>query len=69
MKTIAELLREGRARKNMTQFQVMQHLGFKSMDRISKWEHGTAEPSAVNFARLIKLYNIPIEDICTVVYQ
>ncbi len=63
MKTIAELLKEGRARKDLTQYQVMEYLGFKSMDRISKWEHGTAEPSAENFRKLVALYEIPIEEI------
>jgi transcriptional regulator with XRE-family HTH domain len=66
MKTIAELLREGRARKGMTQYQVMNHLGFKSMDRISRWEHGKAEPSAKNLLNLIKLYEIPLEEIYTI---
>ena len=66
MKTIAELLREGRARKGMTQLQVAAHLNFKSTDRISRWEHGTAEPSAKNLRRLIVLYEIAIGDICAV---
>jgi transcriptional regulator with XRE-family HTH domain len=63
MKTIAELLREGRARKGMTQLQVADYLGFKSTDRISRWEHGTAEPSAKNLLRLIVLYSVPMADI------
>ena len=63
MKTIAELLLEGRTRKGLTQFQVMLHLGLKSTDRISKWEHGRAEPGAHNFRLLVTLYDIPIEDV------
>jgi transcriptional regulator with XRE-family HTH domain len=66
MKTIAELLYEGRKRKGLTQFQVMIHLGFKSMDRISKWEHGKGEPSATNLRRLIALYEIPMDQIRSV---
>jgi transcriptional regulator with XRE-family HTH domain len=63
MKTIVELLREGRARKGMTQLQVAEHLGFKSTDRISRWEHGLAEPSAQNLIKLIGLYEVKIDEI------
>ena len=66
MKTIAQLLREGRERKGLTQWQVAQHLGFKSMDRISRWETGKAEPSAKNLRRLIALYEIPAEEVYAV---
>lgn len=66
MKTIAELLKEGRTRKGMTQFQVMQYLGFRSMDRISRWEHGTSEPSAKNLIKLIGLYEIPMDQIVSI---
>ncbi len=63
MNTIAELLREGRKNKGLTQFQVMVALGFKSMDRISKWEHGVSEPGAKNLMKLISLYGIPMEKV------
>jgi transcriptional regulator with XRE-family HTH domain len=63
MKTIAELLKEWRKRKGLTQLQVMNHLGFSSMDRISRWETGKAEPGAKNLMKLILLYQIPIEQL------
>ena len=69
MKTIAELLKEGRARKGMTQYQVMEYLGFKSMDRISKWEHAKSEPSATNLRRLVALYEIPIEELYAIIQR
>ena len=62
MKTIAEILKEGRIRKGLTQYEVAQYLGFKSMDRISRWEHGVAEPSVRNFLRLARLYQFKMED-------
>lgn len=63
MNTIAELLREGRKNKELTQYQVMIALGFKSMDRISKWEHGVAEPGAKNLMKLVALYNISLDKV------
>ena len=69
MKTIAELLREGRARKGMTQLQVAEQLVFKSTDRISRWEHGSAEPSAKNFIKLIGLYEIPIDEVKSILVK
>ena len=67
MKTIAEILKEGRIRKGLTQYEVAQYLGFKSMDRISRWEHATAEPSARNFIRLVGLYDLSMEQVLSLI--
>ena len=62
-KTLAEILKEGRINKGLSQYDVAQRLGFKSMDRISRWESGKARPSIENLNKLINLYEISIENI------
>ena len=62
-KTLAEILKEGRLHKGLSQYDVAQRLGFKSMDRISRWESGKARPSIENLNKLINLYEISIENI------
>ena len=58
MKNIKNNLRACRKAKGLSQFQVMQYLGLKSMDRISRWESGLAYPSVVNFIKLLELYDV-----------
>ena len=62
-KTLAEILKEGRINQGLSQYDVAQRLGFKSMDRISRWESGKARPSIENLNKLINLYEISIENI------
>ncbi len=63
MENLAEILKEGRIKKGLTQLEVAQYLGFKSMDRISRWENGLAEPGAKNLMRLVVLYGISVEEL------
>jgi transcriptional regulator with XRE-family HTH domain len=40
----------------------MLRLGFRSTDRISKWEKGTRLPNMINLFKLAAIYNVsPIE--------
>lgn len=59
--TINNTLRLHRKQKGLSQQQVSEHLGFKSKDRISKWENGLKLPNAVNLLRLAKLYEVNAE--------
>ena len=63
MKTIQNTLREHRMRKGLTQLQVAQYLGFKSTDRISKWEAGLTYPHVINLLQLAKLYEVNADKI------
>ena len=63
MKTIQNTLREHRIRKGLTQLQVAEYLGFKSTDRISKWESGLMYPQVTNLFKLAKLYNVSAENL------
>jgi transcriptional regulator with XRE-family HTH domain len=56
MKTIPNTLREHRLRKGLAQWDVAVHLGFRSTDRISRWENGIMYPHVTNFIKLIELY-------------
>lgn len=63
MKNIQNNLRLYRKQKGLTQLQVAQELGFKSTDRISKWEKGTMYPHLVNFLKLLKIYGAQPHDL------
>jgi transcriptional regulator with XRE-family HTH domain len=51
-------LKECRIKAGLTQFDAMLRLGFRSTDRISKWEKGTRLPSLVNLLRLAEIYQV-----------
>lgn len=48
MKTLGQLLKEARLGKNMSQFDVSMHLGFRNSDRISRWENDYTRPAVKN---------------------
>ncbi|OJW96301.1 MAG: hypothetical protein BGO70_01060 [Bacteroidetes bacterium 43-93] len=48
MKTIQNSLRHYRGLRGLNQKQVADYLGFKSTDRICRWEKGLAYPSVKN---------------------
>lgn len=60
--TLAERLREHRARCNMTQEFVAESLGV-SRQAVSKWERGTSDPSTANLIALAKLYGVPAQQL------
>ncbi|GAA4461823.1 hypothetical protein GCM10023093_07260 [Nemorincola caseinilytica] len=63
MKTIPNKLRDCRKKKYLAQIDVAAHLGFRSSDRISRWEAGKTYPSLPNALRLAKLLGTPVEDL------
>lgn len=62
VKSLPQLLREGRTRCSMTQEFVARSLGV-SRQAVSKWENGTADPSTSNLMALAKLYDLNAEDL------
>lgn len=56
-------LRECRKRVNLKQIDVALALGFKSTDRISRWEKGTAFPHVLNLFKLARLYGVNAEEL------
>ena len=66
MNTRQNTLREYRKRKGQTQLQVAEYLGFKSTDRISKWESGLQYPHLFNVLKLAKLFTTTVEELYTV---
>lgn len=56
MKSIQNNLRYYRKQKGLTQWDVARHLGFKSIDRISKWEAGKQWPHATNLLKMAALF-------------
>jgi transcriptional regulator with XRE-family HTH domain len=65
MSLIQNNLKECRKNAGLTQLEVAQQLGLKSMDRISKWEHGRKNPSIENLFRLAKIYEVKAEELYT----
>lgn len=63
MKTLKNTLREHRMRKGLTQLQVAEYLGFKSTDRISKWEAGLMYPHVKNVLRIAKLLDTTAQEL------
>ena len=63
MKNIPNTLREHRLRKGLAQWDVAQHLGFRSTDRISRWENGIMYPHVMNLRRLAKLFGVAMEEL------
>lgn len=63
MKNIPNRLREFRKLKNLKQTDVAEKLGFKSVDRISKWEKGRQYPHVTNLIQLASLYGVHAEEL------
>ncbi|GAA4461841.1 hypothetical protein GCM10023093_07310 [Nemorincola caseinilytica] len=63
MKTIPNTLREHRQKKYLAQIDIAARLGFRSSDRISRWEAGKTYPSLPNALRLANLLGAPIEEL------
>jgi transcriptional regulator with XRE-family HTH domain len=60
---IPNILKEQRKKAGLTQLQVAQYLGFKSTDRISRWETGLTYPHVLNLLKLAKLFGVKAEDL------
>ena len=61
-RSLGEVLKDHRMRCSMTQEFVAEALGV-SRQAVSKWENGTADPSASNLLKLARLYGISPEDL------
>lgn len=57
-KRIRNRLREYRLKAGLRQVDVAERLGFKSTERISRWEKGQAYPHMVNLFKLGRLYSV-----------
>ena len=62
MKNIPNRIREFRKRNNLRQIDVAEKLGFKSTDRISRWEKGLQYPHVTNLLQLAKLFGVHAEE-------
>jgi transcriptional regulator with XRE-family HTH domain len=56
-------LKSYRKQAELRQLDVADKLGFKSAERISKWEHGDAIPNIVNLFKLAGLYKTTVEEL------
>ena len=63
MTTIQNNLRHYRKLKGLTQWDVARHLGFNSIDRISKWESGKMWPHVSNLLKIANLLEVQCEDL------
>ena len=63
MNKIPNTLKEHRLRKGLVQLDVANYLGFRSTDRISRWEAGVMYPHIINALKLAKFYGVSIEDL------
>ena len=63
MKKIPNKLKEYRLRMGLAQVDVANHLGFRSTDRISRWEAGLTYPHVVNLKKLAKLFKVSMEEL------
>lgn len=60
-KLIPNTIKEYRHRANLRQIDLALALGFKSDDRISRWEKGLAYPSVPNLIKISKILRVPVE--------
>ncbi len=60
---IKNKLKEYRIKAGLTQFEVMIKLGFRSTDRVSKWENGNGLPGVINLFKLAEIYRVPPQDL------
>ncbi len=58
---IPNTLREHRLKAGLLQSDVARELGFKSTDRISRWEQGQTYPHVVNLFKMARLYGVKAE--------
>ena len=63
MKNIPNNLRECRKNAGLTQLEVAEKLGFKSTERISKWEKGVKYPNVANLFRIARIYRVNAEEL------
>ena len=56
-------LKSIRLSKGLTQKEVATMLGFKSEDRICRWEKGNAMPNVKNLLMLGKIYNVAADQL------
>ena len=63
MKKIPNKLKEHRVRMGLAQIDVANHLGFRSTDRISRWEAGLTYPHVVNLRKLAKLFGVTMDEL------
>lgn len=61
-RSLGEVIKEQRTRKNMTQEFVAEQLGV-SRQAVSKWENGTSEPTTSNLLALARLFGVPAEEL------
>lgn len=61
-KTFAEILREHRTSRHLSQEYVAEQLDV-TRQAVSKWENGTSEPSTANLIALAKLYGISLDEL------
>jgi transcriptional regulator with XRE-family HTH domain len=54
-------LKHYRAKCALTQQQAAQHIGHRSVSRLSAWENGMARPSVKNLIRLSDVYGISLD--------
>lgn len=56
-------LKQIRKACGLSQVSVAKKLGFKSSDRISKWEYGQMYPHMVNLLKLSLIYGVKVEEL------
>lgn len=60
---IPNRLKEIRTRAGMSQFDVALKLGFKSTDRISRWETGLSYPHIINLFKMARIYGVRADEL------
>ena len=55
---LSNKLKECRINAGLTQYDTMIKMGFRSTDRISKWENGSGLPSLINLFKLAEIYKV-----------
>lgn len=60
---IADRLREARYKAGLTQSEAAEKL-YVTRQLISKWEHGTREPTASSLVRCAQLYHVRLDYLC-----
>lgn len=66
---LAQLLKDARLKKDLSQKEVALQLGYSSPQFISNWERGLAQPPLKVLRQLVKIYGLPEKKVLRIILK
>lgn len=66
---MGNFLKESRIEAGLSQRDVSQSLGYPTAQVISDWERGVRSPPAIMLRKLVKLYQLPVEQLFELILE